>query len=91
MDGPWGGDAVATEVILEVTGLPGTEVRDYLRTLGGTPRTPRRMRGRGWTAVIQEDATGFWPWESDRVLLHVLGTPGAVSAVVRRLQNLGAH
>lgn len=78
------------EVVLEVTGLPGAVVRSYLEDLGGEQCTPRRMRGRGWTAVIQEDPTCLRPWAEERLLLHVLGTRGAVMKVVRRLQNLEA-
>lgn len=77
-----------TEVILEVKGLDGLAVRAYLNAIGGRDRTPRRMAGRGWTAVIAEEPIQVGPFRVDRVLLHILGAEKPVTNVVSSLQNL---
>lgn len=79
---------MAAEVILEVRGLDGPTVRSCLEELGGRQCTPRRMRGPGWTAVVQEDVMAVGPFELERVLLHLLGAPGPVKKVVCRLHEL---
>lgn len=79
---------MAAEIILEVRGLDGPTVRSCLSELGGRQCTPRRMKGRGWTAVMQEDAVEIGPFAVDRVLLHLLGAPGPVYRVVDRLNEL---
>lgn len=77
-----------TEVVLEVRGLDGLAVRAFLNALGGRERTPRRMAGRGWTAVIAEDPIQVGSFRIDRVLLHILGAERPVDRVVHSLQNL---
>lgn len=77
-----------TEVILEVRGLDALAVRAYLNALGGRDRTPRRMAGRGWTAVIAEEPIQVGPFQVDRVLLHILGAERPVDQVVGSLQDL---
>lgn len=76
------------EIILEMRGIGGPEVRDCLAELGGKQCTPQRLRGKGWTAVLQDEAVEVGPFRVDRVLLHVLGAPGPVTRVVDHLHGL---
>ncbi len=77
-----------TEVILEVKGLDEPAVRTYLNAIGGRDRTPRRMAGPGWTAIIAEEPIQVGSLRIDRVLLHVLGASRPVDDLVEALQDM---
>ncbi|MCG0239080.1 MAG: hypothetical protein L6E13_07565 [Firmicutes bacterium] len=77
-----------TEVVIEIRGLDSLTCCAHLHALGGRQATPRRMAGRGWTAVIRDDPIRAGPYTLERVLLHILGAPGPVNRLVRSLEEL---
>lgn len=77
-----------TEVIVEIKGLGEPTVRACLAALGGRDRTPRRMAGRGWTAVVLSDPLRMGHRRVERVILHLLGAPGPVGHVLAALHAL---
>lgn len=77
-----------TEMVIEVRGLDSFEFCAHLHALGARQATPRRMAGRGWTAIVRDDPIWAGPYRMERVLVHLLGAPGPVRGLLRQLQDL---